>query len=76
MESSVGDDVSGVSLDPKLVRIAREEEMQYVRGKQVWEKVKKSEAHSKQWKVVRTRWIDINNGDESNPKYRSRLVAK
>ena len=27
-------------------------------------------------KVVATRWVDVNKGDEKNVKYRSRLVAK
>ncbi len=29
-----------------------------------------------QGKIVKVRWIDINKGDEENPCYRSRLVAK
>ena len=28
------------------------------------------------WKIIRTRWIDINKGDDENPVYRSRLVGK
>ena len=28
------------------------------------------------WKIIRTRWIDINKGDDENPNYRSRLVGK
>ena len=28
------------------------------------------------WKIIPTRWIDINKGEESNPNYRSRFVAK
>ena len=27
-------------------------------------------------KPVSVRWLDINNGDEANPKHRSRLVAQ
>ena len=30
----------------------------------------------KGWKIVKTRWIDINRGDDEAPIYRSRLVAK
>ena len=30
----------------------------------------------KGWKVIKTRWIDINKGDREHPNYRSRLVAK
>ena len=28
------------------------------------------------WKVVQTRWIDINKGDDEKPKYRSIFVGK
>ena len=27
------------------------------------------------WKVIKTRWTDINKGDDVNPVYRSRLVG-
>ena len=30
----------------------------------------------KGWKVIQTRWIDINKGDRDHPNYRSRLAAK
>ena len=35
-----------------------------------------SQAARNGWKVVQTRWIDINKGDDENPNYRSRLVGK
>lgn len=28
------------------------------------------------WKVISTRWININTGDTDNPNYRSMLVVK
>ena len=28
------------------------------------------------WEIVRSRWIDINKGDDLNPNYRSRMVGK
>ena len=71
------DDVSGAELDPILVRLARQEEMEYFRERKVYEKVDAEEC----WNVtgkgpISVRWIDINKGDAANPKYRSRLVAK
>ena len=71
------DDVSGNELDPKLVLIAREEEMEQFRKHQVYEKVIEEVC----WAVtgkgpIGTRWIDINKGDEVNPEHRSRLVAQ
>ena len=71
------DDVSGNELDPKLVLIAREEEMEQFRKHKVYEKVREEVC----WAVtgkgpIGTRWIDINKGDEVNPDHRSRLVAQ
>ena len=39
----------------------------------VYKKVPRSEATGK---VISVRWVDINKGDEINPNYRSRLVAR
>ena len=70
------DDVTGKALDPKAVRQARLKEMKYVKEKEVWQPISRDEARRRGWKVVKTRWIDINKGDEDTPNYRSRLVAK
>ena len=50
--------------------------MQYVHEKEVYHKVPRREAEKNHWKVVKTRWIDVNKGDKDNPNHRSRLVAK
>ena len=39
---------------------------------QVWEVIDRPSNE----KVIPTRWVDVNKGDEKNVKYRSRLVAK
>ena len=71
------DDVSGKSLDPGLVREARKVEMGYFRKKNMYTKVARAECFAQTGKgPVTTRWIDINKGDEANPSYRSRLVAR
>ena len=54
----------------------RMKEVEYLHGKQVYEKVPRATAERNRWKVIKTRWIDINKGDEENPTYRSRLVGK
>jgi hypothetical protein len=56
---------------------ARKEEIAFFRGRKVYEKVDVAES----WRVtgagpIGVRWVDINKGDNVNPKYRSRLVAK
>ena len=70
------DDVTGKALDPKAVRQARLKEVKHVKEKEVWQPISWDEARRRGWKVVKTRWIDVNKGDEDTPNYRSRLVAK
>ena len=70
------DDTSGKELDVKRVREARRLEMQYVKEKKVWRKMPRATAIAMGYKIVGTRWLDINKGDEDSPEYRSRLVGK
>jgi len=70
------DDLTGMRLDAQMVIEARRKEMEYVRKKPVWVKIPRSLAVQKGWKIVKTRWIDINKGDNETPLYRSRVVGK
>ena len=70
------DDVTGMPLDRQKVQRARAEEIEYVRSKKVWTKIPRAEAQKMGYKIIKTRWIDINKGDDANPLYRSRFVAK
>ena len=70
------DDVSGAPLDPAKVVEARKLEMEYATKKPVWNKITRREAKARGWKVIKSRWIDINKGDDNNPNYRSRMVGK
>ena len=70
------DDVTGMPLNRRKVEAARREEIQYVRDKKVWTKIPRAEAQRQGYKIIKTRWIDINKGDDENPVYRSRFVAK
>ena len=74
--SMAWDDTTGEELDPKEVAKARSKEMDYVRDRGVWRKVPRSLAVRNGWKIIPTRWIDVNKGDHLEPNYRSRLVAK
>ena len=69
-------DVTGEFLDRKEVLRARLKELQYVREKKVYAKITRSQARQMGIKVIGTRWIDINKGDDKNPNHRSRFVAK
>jgi hypothetical protein len=71
------DDVSGTKLRPELVKQARREEIEYIKKLGVYKKVPKSKCHKETGKKpIQVRWIDVNKGDDKNPIYRSRLVAK
>ena len=71
------DDVSGAQLDPKAVRKARSEEVDYVHKMKLYSKVPIAECYHTTHKApISVRWIDINKGDTECPNYRSRLVAR
>ena len=70
------DDVSGSVLDPIKVRRARLKELEYIKAKEVWRKIPRKEALRRGIKIIPTRWIDVNKGDDVNENYRSRCVAK
>ena len=70
------DDLTGMKLEAGRVIEARAKEVTYLREKRVYDKVHRQYAMRNKWKVIKTRWIDINKGDDDNPVYRSRLVGK
>ena len=72
-ESSV-DDVNGGFLDPEMVREARVEELAGYLKMQVYCCVPVAECGSH--KVIQTRGVDTNKGDEWCPEIRCRLVTK
>ena len=56
------DDLTGMRLDAGKVKEARNKDIQYIRDKQVWVKIPRRSAQARGWKVIKTRWIDINKG--------------
>ena len=70
------DDTTGKVLDHEQAAKARRLEMDFFRKKKVYEKVPRKMAEELGAKVVTTRWLDINKGDEAKPNYRSRLVGR
>ena len=70
------DDLTCMKLDAGTVIEARTKEVTYLRDKRVYDKIPRHQAVKNKWKIIRTRWIDINTGDDENPVYRSRLVGK
>ena len=63
------DDVTGSPLDARL------KEMQYVQIKQVYRKISRADVKRDGIPILRTRWVDIDKGDEHEHNYRSRFVA-
>ena len=71
------DDVSGQVLKAELVMRARADELKYFNDKGVWLKVPMKMARLKTGRApISVRWVDTNKGDDLNPNYRSRLVAR
>ena len=71
------DDQSGEVLEPRMVRAARKEEIQYFKEMKVYEKVSIKECWAKiESAPIGVKWVDINKGGKAHPNYRSRLVAK
>ena len=53
------------------------EEIMELRKHGLYTKVDEDECWEMTGKArIGTRWVDVNKGDETNPEYRSRLVAK
>ena len=69
-------DIMCAPLDPAKVTAARKLEIQYADKKPAWEKIKRSLAKGRGWRIVKFRWIDITKGGDANPNYRSRMVGK
>ncbi len=71
------DDITGQPLKDELVKEARQKELAYFCSKGVWIKRPKHEARRVTGRPpISVRWVDVNKGDDVNPKYRSRLVAR
>ena len=71
------DDITGQPLRDDLVREARAKELQYFTSKGVWRKRPRQEAFARTGHPpISVRWVDVNKGDDLNPRYRSRLVAR
>ena len=71
------DDLTGQVLKDALVLQARAVELEYFNSKGVWKKVFRNLARTASGKSpISVRWVDTNKGDELNPNYRLRLVAR
>ena len=69
------DHLTGMRLEASKVVGARAKEVTYLREKRVHDKIHRQYAMINTWETIKTRWIDINKGDDENPAYRGRLVG-
>ena len=67
------DDVHGKWLNKDMAIEARMLEMDFFKKMGVYTKVPRDKAVGK---IIKTRWIDTDKGDDENPNYRSRLVGR
>ena len=71
------DDLTGQVLKDELVIKARLTELTFFHSKGVWTKKPMHRSREATGKPpISVRWVDVNKGDEINPNYRSRLVAR
>ena len=69
--------MTGQELIPELVRAARRKELEYFQSKNVWTRRPLEECRRRTGKrPISVKWVDTNKGDDENPQYRSRLVAR
>ena len=72
---NIRDNITGVTLDSKLVAQARREEMQLLFNLGIYEYASSSDCFRKTGrKPIPSKWVDINKGDDVTPKVRSRWV--
>ena len=70
------DSTTGYMLDPKLVAEARIEEVTWMTKNKIWKYVPLQMAWKRLGRRPLTmRWVDVNKGDSTHPRYRSRLVV-
>ena len=71
------DDLTGQVLKDDLVAEARKKELEFFRSRGVWVKVHRQQAFQRTGHPpISFRWVDVNEGDEVEPNYRSRLEAR
>ncbi|CAK0838042.1 unnamed protein product, partial [Prorocentrum cordatum] len=71
------DDLTGLPLDPTLVKAARRLEMDFMAQLGVWVYAREEDCQRELGRrPLSVRWVDIDKGDTDRPDYRSRLVVQ
>ena len=76
-QGDIWDGRSGVMLDPELVKVARKEELAFMRKIELFEEVAIEQCWNATGRApIGTKWVDTDKGSEENPDVRCRLVAR
>ena len=75
-EDAFVDDVRGGVLETDRDKQARQEEVGWCRGVDVWEAILRKDMDAEGAKAASLRWIDTDKGCAGRPNYRSRLVVR
>ena len=71
------DELTGLEMEPDMVRAARRTEMEFMATLNVWSYSTVAQAHADIGRApFGVRWIDSDKGDSTRPDYRSRLVVQ
>ena len=72
----VFDSISGMRLDPELLKVSRQVELDFMNRLGVYRKRPRTWATDRGIPVIPTKWVDVNKVDAKQPEYRSRLCAE
>ena len=68
--------ISGTRLDPELLNVSRQVELDFVSQLGVSRKRPRTWATDRGFPVISTKWVDVNKGNAKQPECRSRLCRK
>ena len=72
----VFDSISGTRLDPELLKVSRQVELDFMSQQGVYRKRPRTWGTDRGFPVISTKWVDVNKGTPSKPECRSRLCGK
>ena len=73
---NVFDNISGVRLDPELVHLSRQVEIDFMSRLNVYRKRSRHWVTDKGIPVIPTQWVDVNKGNARQPEYRPGMCGK
>eukprot|EP00971_Amphidinium_carterae_P039485 775932-Amphidinium_carterae.1 len=65
LQDNFFDDVTGMELDARSVKEARQAECEYIESKEVWVKISRADAQERGISILKGRWVDVNKNKEN-----------